>query len=102
MLNSLILFICCLLPKRHKAPVASLSFPLCSYQSYICLLEGQTQPGQGNGYLGPSALQILGYQWAVMKAKMMALCSFFYFLILFPGKINSTANYSCPGQMLGM
>lgn len=42
MLNSLILFICCLLPKRHKAPVASLSFLLCCYWSYICLLEGQT------------------------------------------------------------
>lgn len=80
MLNSLILFICYLLPKRHKAPVASLSFPLCSYQSYICLFEGQTQPGQGNGCLGPLALQNLAYHWAVMKAKMIALCSFFSFL----------------------
>lgn len=45
MQNSLILFICCLLPKRHSAPVASLSFPLLSYQSYICPFEGQTQAG---------------------------------------------------------
>lgn len=50
MQNSLILFICCLLPKRHNAPVASLSFPLPRYQSYICPFEGQTQAGweQGN------------------------------------------------------
>lgn len=45
MQNSLILFICCLLPKRHKAPLASLSFPLCHYQSHIGLFEGQTQAG---------------------------------------------------------